>query len=296
MDTSPARRRESPDMYGMVPDSGRAVTFAFMFSICFVQLINKGIAMALLYVTESSWMWWFIAGDMAIYFIQKLFRRDFTALFPVPGVLAIPVSVIYRSVVKVVSDFSGSLHFRNPYELGGVYFSINLVMAQCSVFGAVYLYVENFEGDNKIKADKLWKCVSASVLLWIVMFRHFIFNIINPEYRKTFWSKRTGWQQSCSYFLDHEDDGSRILVFADNPILWKSVAPRVKEWTLANWGAWVDTKPDWFTPKVVSTVPDEFIPPRFLSGLGGQKRERRASAKMSRGGASARAEVVGSPA
>jgi hypothetical protein len=281
LDTAPEKRRRSPDMYGMVPDSGRAVTFAFMFSICSVQLFNKALAMALLYVTNSSWIWRYLAGDMSIYFAQKLLRRDFTMFVPIPGVFGILISVFYRIVGKMLADFSGSLHFRNPYELGGIFFSINLIMTQCSVFGATYLYVEHCKDENKIDADKLWKLVTVSVALWTALFTYFIFNLIDTEYRKTFWSTRTGWQKSCSFFLDNDDDSKRIIVFSDNPTCWKSIAPRVKEWTLLNWGTWSDTKPAWFTPQIISTVPDEFIPPRYLSGLGGAVRERRGSARMS---------------
>jgi hypothetical protein len=155
-------------------------------------------------------------------------------------------------------------------------------MAQCSVFGAVYLYTEYCTRENKIDGDSLWKFVTASVTLWILLFSYFIFNIIDPEYRKTFWSTQTGWQKSCSFFLDNDDDSIRIVVFTDSPILWKRIASQVKEWTLANWGTWVDTKPTWFTPKVISTVPDEFIPLRYLPELGRAVRERRGSASVMR--------------
>jgi hypothetical protein len=155
-------------------------------------------------------------------------------------------------------------------------------MAQCSVFGAVYLYTEYCTRENKIDGSTLWKFVTASVTLWTILFMYFIFNVIDPEYRKTFWSTQTGWQKSCSFFLDNDDDSIRIVVFTDSPILWRSIAPQVKEWTLANWGTWVDSKPEWFTSKVISTVPDEFIPPRYISSLGGAVRERRGSASVMR--------------
>jgi hypothetical protein len=145
----------------------------------------------------------------------------------------------------------------------------------------VYLYIEYYKKENKIDGSTLWKLVTASVTLWTILFTYFIFNVIDPEYRKTFWSTQTGWQKSCSYFLDNDDDCTRMIVFTDNPILWRSIAPQVKEWTLANWDTWVDSKPEWFTPKVISTVPDDFIPPRYLVELGGG-RERRGSASVAR--------------
>jgi hypothetical protein len=52
-----------------------------------------------------------------------------------------------------------------------------------------------------------------------------------------------------------------------------------------NWERWDRDKPAWFTPRLIASVPDEFIPPRFLAILGGA-RERRGSA--SSGGISLR--------
>ena len=51
----------------------------------------------------------------------------------------------------------------------------------------------------------------------------------------------------------------------------------MKQWTLENWAGWVSDAPAWFTPLVVSKVPDEYIPKAQLAALGAN-RERRGSA------------------
>ena len=46
---------------------------------------------------------------------------------------------------------------------------------------------------------------------------------------------------------------------------------------MGSWETWDAHKPEWFTPGVIASIPDEFIPPRFLKKMGGA-RERRGSA------------------
>ena len=54
----------------------------------------------------------FVGGEMMLYLVWKVFRRDFMAWFPVDGALGVVMSLIYRVIVKVVADFSGCLQFR----------------------------------------------------------------------------------------------------------------------------------------------------------------------------------------
>jgi hypothetical protein len=60
-------------------------------------------------------------------------------------------------------------------------------------------------------------------------------------------------------------------------VLRSGIKDDVKAWTMANWETWDREKPRWFTRSLIASVPDEFIPPRFLAKLGGA-RERRGSA------------------
>ena len=86
-----------------------------------------------------------------------------------------------------------------------------------------------------------------------------------------------GNQHAQSLFLDSEDDYVRLLIFGKNRVHWRPLEAEIKEFTFANWGRWVDEKPDWFTPAMIATVPDEFVPPEHLTRMG-VGRERRGSA------------------
>jgi len=51
-----------------------------------------------------------------------------------------------RVMVKTVADFTGLVHFRHAYELGGVYRTGNMFLALATSF--VFLWVF-YDGDNK---------------------------------------------------------------------------------------------------------------------------------------------------
>jgi hypothetical protein len=266
----------------MIPDTGRALAFVVMFSISFLQVTAKCASVALLAVTNVQWLVYYLGGDMALYFVQKIFRRDFIYQLPLPLGVAVPVSGIERIIVKTVTDFSGCMLFRNPNELGGAYYSFNLASTIISVPFIAHLYqeyavVDEVNGAKKLSARMLWTVSVGIVSLWSVMFGFFLARVIVPEYMETFWSTQTSWERAERMFLDNEEDEKRALIFKKNTVMWSRIKEDVKAWTMGSWEMWDREKPEWFSPKFVSSVPDEFIPPRYLTKLGA-KRMRRGSA------------------
>jgi hypothetical protein len=88
---------------------------------------------------------------------------------------------------------------------------------------------------------------------------------MKPEYRRTFWSTRTGYAFSQSYFLDNEgNDAKRIEIFAHNERHWRAIRDRVRQWVLAMYAAWQALQPVWFTDAVKAQIPDAFIPTEAL--------------------------------
>ena len=55
----------------------------------------------------------------------------------------------------------------------------------------------------------------------------------------------------------------------------RDVRHRLKAWVGANWSRWNDEKEEWFTSKVISNIPNEFIPKAALEEL--EKKGRRKS-------------------
>jgi hypothetical protein len=281
MDTTPAKRRESPDMYGMIPDTGRGVAYTVMFSMAALQVLAKGLSVALLGLTSVSWLVYYLVGDVSLFLLYKVLRQDFVYFAPLPSGAAVPVSIVARVAVKVITDFTGCMHFRVPYEMGGAYFSFSMASSLISVPIISYLYHEyavvEEGGAEKFGADVLRGVSIAMLVAWVILFVFFVTRVIVPKYRRVFWSIQTGWQKAESAFLDNEEDEKRILIFTDSIVLWSGIKEDVKAWTISSWETWDREKPEWFTSKVVASVPDEFIPPRFLTKVGGV-RERRGSA------------------
>jgi hypothetical protein len=283
-DTSTRKREESPDMYGMIPDTGRGVAFALMFSLAALQVLAKGISVALLVVTSKTWLVYYMGGDMLLCLLIKVMRRDFFYFMPLPLIATVPISVILRVATKMVADFTGLQHLRDPYQLGGAYYSFNQVSNFASVPVTAYLYLE-YAPVDEMSADKLdgivlWSFSISVIVLWMALFVFFIFRIIVKEYRKMFWSTRTSVEKAEAHFLGNSDDEKRMMIFSRNVLLWSRIKEDVRDWTMTNWEIWDKGKPSWFTPRLIARVPDDFIPPRFLAKLGGA-RERRGSAAES---------------
>jgi hypothetical protein len=75
----------------------------------------------------GQWVLAYLAGDMGLFFAYKLLRRDFWHWVPLEGAESVVESVLLRFIVKVLVDFTGIVQFRAPGELGGSYFTFNMV-------------------------------------------------------------------------------------------------------------------------------------------------------------------------
>jgi hypothetical protein len=230
-----------------------------------------------------TWLFFYFIGDTMLYLTYKIFRKDLVYFVPMRLSAAIPVSLAVRVAEKTIADFTGCMIMRLPYQMGGAYYSFNMIMNFISVPGITHLYLEYAEsteeegGAKKVSAVTLWTFNIVILLTLIALFAFFLFRVIVPRFRKTFWSTQTGYQLSESYFLDNEEDKKRMIIFTDNVMLWSRIKGDVRAWTMSSWETWDREQPAWFTPFVIASVPDEFIPPRFLTHLGAA-RERRGSA------------------
>ncbi|GMI42282.1 hypothetical protein TeGR_g9462 [Tetraparma gracilis] len=278
IDTDPGKRKGSPDWIGLVPDLGRGTAFAAIFSICALQIFAKAAATALLIVTNSAWLWYYVLGDHGLHFAYRIARRDFVYFEPAPATFSYAVAPFFRVMLKVVCDFTGSPVLRLPLLLGGSYYTWCLASSQVSVFAAVFLYgryAEPPEGVNKLDASFLWTGAIALAGAWLCAFLFFALRIAVPKYRHTLWSSTSGRQCAQDYFNTGKGDEGKFQIYTNNLLLWESdIGEEVKAWTAENWARWKEEKPAWFKPE---SVPDQFIPAGELQQLG-QNRKRRGSA------------------
>ena len=178
--------------------------------------------------------------------------------------------------MKVLSDATGFMSARGPYEMGGSYFAFNLVTSQASCWIAARLYVAHFAGENKIDSTTIYSFIAALQTLWALAVCAFFLKI-KRKYWGTFYSTESGRQNAMAYFQDNKDDAARVGIFRRHTDLWSDIEKEVKAYTLENWEKWEKEKPEWFDDNFKASVPDEFIPTPSLEELkkkGGGVRRR----------------------
>jgi len=199
--------------------------------------------------------------ELLVYFIYKAVRRDLRYWPPLPGKYSIFVSWLMRVVVKTVSDFTGFLHARHPYEMGGFYWLLNGVYVQMSLLGALKLKKEfgwkihGNDGDEfPAFSDECYRDIAYVLLVcWIVSMASIIL-ASEKEFRHTFYSLRTAKQYSFALF-NCESDSIKIRVLSDHRDFYSWYEDKIKEWFLENWDEWMAARPDWLTDEWIATVP-----------------------------------------
>ena len=85
--------------------------------------------------------------------------------------------------------------------------------------------------------------------------------IIKREYWHTFYSPMTGWQQTISNFHNGASDYVKMNAIFDNHLSCSSsITDEVKRWMSGKWNEWETEKPEWFTDKLINSIPDDYIP------------------------------------
>ena len=92
-------------------------------------LLVRSVSTALLSLAGGPWLLVYYGSDMGLYFAYKLLRRDLWHWAPMEGIASVIESVVFRFIVKVLVDFTGVVQFRGAGELGGCYFTFNMVRA-----------------------------------------------------------------------------------------------------------------------------------------------------------------------
>ncbi|GMI14487.1 hypothetical protein TrLO_g4880 [Triparma laevis f. longispina] len=313
MDTDPRRRSFNPEFYGYVPDSGKkraSLLFALMnLSAC--QVLLKSMLVVALEQISMSYGLIYIFADMMVYLTQKVLRRDYTFWVPVTGVMGVLVSFLFRVIAKFIADFTGCVHFRHPYEVGGLYFSLNflsplmgmtvlLVLQDAGDFG-----FKAFEKDTTLTYMKTATIIAGSVL---ILMAGLFFLMMDKSYRPTYFSTETGWQMTRRMFMEG-NDAMKAEVFDTNTLHWEPIRAHVEDWVRNGWHEWKDHRPDWFTDHWITLVPLEMIPEEEAIdidtdgnvGGGGERRQLLATAveemlfRVGQGGSKKRHSIVVMP-
>ena len=243
---------------------------------------------------------------MSFYFLYKVVRGDLRYWLNLPNILSWTVSIIVRFVMKNIVDFTLIIHYRHQFELGGMYWSVNMILNQLFCFVSVYLYtkysaenmnsaspsaapsfvpggagetLDTFESSSQTTippALPLLELVFGLFVLSMLSFGLFL-SRINKEYLITFYDQRTGSQFLCDHWRNAISDKERFYVFSKHHSLYKSINKELKDWLSDNWKRWEEEKENWFTAKMISKIPNELLPENFSTKLGVDVKGRRKS-------------------
>ena len=118
MDIDVWGRKLNPGFNGYIPDdhTSRGRCFFLMTIMSALHNLSRSIGCALLAASSSGKMTlvYFVVGEMILYLVWKIFRRDFFYWVRIEGPLAFCIAISNRIVVKIIVDFSGCLHMRHP--------------------------------------------------------------------------------------------------------------------------------------------------------------------------------------
>ena len=84
---------------GYVPDKAwsRAVCFLSMMSLSFAHVMLQTFSCALLAVTNKMWLLYYVSGNVGLFFLYKIVRRDFYYYLNMSGGLRFVASIVVVS-------------------------------------------------------------------------------------------------------------------------------------------------------------------------------------------------------
>ena len=261
-------RMSQPKFYGYIPNENglRGRCFVLMTWMCALHSLSRSLGCALLAASDTdNLVFIFVGVEIGAFILFKILRRDLHYWPRLPGVVGpVVLSILQRIVVKIIVDFSGCLHHRHPYELGGLGFTLSIVWAQILPFVALQFSDSGMKGEIKV-------LLVVSFMLWLSLTIVF-FCTIDLSYLNTFFGTKTAPQYTCELFMTSKDDHQKFrAVFKNRTEYTKSIHEEVKEWVAINLSKWRREEPDWFN---IERIPDELLPNDVFEAVGGAKRRR----------------------
>ncbi len=262
MDVEPAARRRRPDFYGYVRDESnfRFALIFFMWLLSSAHCASKALTIVLLVESDISFLWKLFAVDFGFLLLLKVMRQDFSfwMILSENASLQAFLTMIVRIFEKLMVDFSAFLDFRDPLELGGLYFSTTLIISHTSMYLALFQY------HDRSAVDILWVVAVALTSLWTIGIAGVII-CVKPDKRSTFWSTTTAPEYLTRQFRrENASDYEKLSVLATNSAaLWKkSLHDDIVTWLADGlWEEWseISRRPEWLSEEALHCIPEDII-------------------------------------
>ena len=260
VDIEPSKRKLDKDFYGFIPDeiTKKMSIFVFMYFNSFIHIMCRLLTCFIAMTIDYKIIIYFNLVNFAIYFLYKMLRNDFYYWIKINGFVGIVVAFVFRFAAKLVTDFTGMIHFRHPLDLGGAYWLFSIIECQITMLMSVF-FCDKFISEEYASYIPYFKYFGVAFhILWVIS-AIFVGKNINKKYIHTFYSTETGKEHCINYFLRNVDDDKHIILYS-NHILWLSIEDSVKDWLHENWQSWNKNKPDWFEDILFSNIPEQIIP------------------------------------
>ncbi|GMH67149.1 hypothetical protein TrST_g14100 [Triparma strigata] len=259
------RRRKVPFYYGYIPDkaTSRAICFLSMMSLSFAHVMLRTFSCALLAVTNTRWLIYYLAADMGLFFLFKIMRKDFFYFINLRGIVRLSISILNRLIVKVMVDFTMIIHVRGPCEMGGFWFLATSLISLVGSVASVALYNSNYyDQDVKLEVETLQTVLGVLGIVWMSS-AIAIVSVMDRKYLHTFYSldMASDYKRKCFLSAGEDQDDLKSKVLKDHPDMYRTWGDElIKPWTLKNWDKWEEEKPVWFSDKWIEHVPNDYIP------------------------------------
>lgn len=165
-----------------------------------------------------------------------------------------PRSFFERISVKIIADFTSIIRLRNPEELGGLHFSLNMLITQAAFISAGFVWSsKKFEDcearalgelELDLDADNATGDICAPSKLrfvpiffasaWLINALFFLY-IIKPAFLHTFFSVTSGRDATRQLFLEGETDEEKVKIFFAQRYFWEDLREDVRDWLFENW-------------------------------------------------------------
>ncbi len=235
--------------------------YACLFNFILAHVVERTVALTLLFVTGKAWLGGVLGTEMGVYLLYKALRSDLIVWVPGMGYGG---SLVYRVLGKLMLDFCGLPHLRNPFDAGGAYWLMSIWTNQVVCFMSVWAYSEHYDGPGKLDRAVLFPTFGVLAGVWAAALAGFFLSI-ECTYLSTFVSLETSREHAVRKFRTADgDDERRIDIFKTNELLWESIRGEVAAWCQANYDRWKAESPAWLTPGLLAQIPDDCLPTYHL--------------------------------
>jgi len=263
-DNNKEQRRLVPWFYGYIPSklSSKIIVAMSLYCLAMSNLITRSFSCVVLYLSGGvSTAFMVLGAELCLYLVIKTARQDFWYWLPVYGAPGLFISLMVRVMAKLLADWTAVVQFRHPLDVGGAYFTSSLALTIAIGMWTALRYDKEVVEKEEAAMDnatvvKLMASMCAGIF---VSYSVFLANI-NKNYLHTFFSLKTGNEQTRSLFTDNEEDERRFKILTKNKHLWKArIGKEVEEWLNLRLPLWLDEELDWFNEQKMSMIEEEMI-------------------------------------